>query len=107
MTDSAQPQPMIYEVTATVRADLVAGWEEYLRDRHVAEVVATGCFASATLAGGEGRYRIQYLAPSREALARYHRDHAARLRADALARFPEGISIEREEWPVLRSFRPD
>ncbi len=42
MTDSAQPQPMIYEVTATVRADLVAGWEEYLRHRHVAEVVATG-----------------------------------------------------------------
>ena len=95
------PTGVIYEVTATVRADLAAAFEEYLRDTHVAEVVATGCFDSATLAGGAGRYRASYHAPSAAALARYHRDHADRLRGDALARFPEGVAVEREEWPVL------
>lgn len=106
MTVKTGAGPVIYEVTVTARPEIAPAFEEYLRDRHIAEVVATGCFTAAILSGGGGRYRVGYRAPSGEALARYHRDHADHLRADAVARFPEGVTVEREEWPVIVEVGP-
>ena len=72
---------------------------------HIPDLVATGCFASASLSRSEpGRYRARYVAHDREALDRYMRDHAARLREHGAETVPEGITFEREEWEVLASF---
>lgn len=93
---------IIYEIQASVRADLRADWESYMRGEHVPEVVAAGGFLGATLERGEeGRYRIRYLAPDRERLEAYRRDAAPRLRQAALDRFPAGVELAREDWEVL------
>jgi len=92
-----------YEITATVRNDLCEGYELYMRDRHIPDLLATGKFASATfLRTGDGnRYRIRYEAYGREALDGYLMEHAADLRRHFYETFPEGVTLEREEWEVL------
>lgn len=96
---------IIYEIQASVRADLRAEWESYMRDEHVPEVVAAGGFLGATLERGDaGRYRIRYVAPDLERLEAYRRDAAPRLRQAALDRFPDGVELAREDWEVAGSW---
>jgi hypothetical protein len=90
-----------YEVTATVRPDLVTRYEAWLTG-HVDDLLATGCFVAATIGrSAPGRYRVRYEAPDQAALDRYLAEHAPRLRAEALAQFPEGLELSREVWEVL------
>jgi hypothetical protein len=94
---------IIYEITATVRADLIEEYEKYMLERHIPDLLATGFFGGARIArSGENRYRIQYEARDRKALDEYLAAEAARLRADFLAHFAEGVELARENWEVLR-----
>lgn len=91
-----------YEVTATVREDLRSRYEVFLRDRHIPDVLLTGLFDAAhLLRADDGRYRVRYELPDHESLERYLATHAARLRADTAAHFPEGIEFAREVWSEL------
>ncbi len=91
-----------YEVTATVRDDLRTRYEVFLRERHIPDVLATGCFAGAhLLRGDDGRYSARYEVLDRPSLERYVGVHAPRLRADLLAHFPEGVELERGVWTEL------
>jgi hypothetical protein len=88
-----------YEVTAVVDASIADQYERYMRERHVPDLMATGCFAAADLTrGAAGRYRVRYEALTRESLDRYLREHAERLRAHFAETFPWGVRVEREEW---------
>lgn len=91
-----------YEVTAEVEEDLIARYERYMRDTHIPEVMATGCFYAAVLArSSPGRWRTSYLARTRADLDRYLETHTAALRADFAAHFPEGIRLAREVWVTV------
>lgn len=97
--------PVFYEVTASVRDDLRARYESYLRERHIREVVATGCFVRAHLErAASGDFRVRYEAQSHDAINRYLELHATRLRADVLAHFPDGVQFAREQWNALEHF---
>ncbi|MCU0648562.1 MAG: DUF4286 family protein [Gemmatimonadaceae bacterium] len=94
-----------YEVTATIRPDLAATYERYLRAEHIPDLMATGCFVGARIAQATaGRYRITYDAPDAAALDRYLAEHAPRLRAHVRERFPEGLALDREVWTVLEAW---
>jgi hypothetical protein len=93
-----------YEVTAVVRADLIDGYEAYMR-RHIPELLATGCFERASFARSTvNRYRIRYDARDQQSLDRYLAEHAQRLRADFVEHFPEGVDVSRENWQVLEAW---
>jgi hypothetical protein len=92
-----------YEITTTVRPELAAAFEAYMRGRHIPDLLATGCFTAASLAtAGPGRYRVRYDAPDRATLERYLAEHASRLRADLAAHFPAGAEVSREIWDALQ-----
>lgn len=92
-----------YEVTAVVDAALVDEYEEYMRNRHVPDLLATGCFVGASFSRADDRrYRMRYEARDRESLNRYLAEHAADLRAHVQERFPAGVQLSREEWTVLQ-----
>ena len=96
---------IIYEITATVRADLIEAYERYMRETHIPDLLATGFFGGARIARtAENRYRIDYEARDRAALDEYLNTEAARLRADFLAHFPEGVEVARENWEVLQIY---
>ena len=95
-----------YEVTASVDPDLVPAYEEYMRTRHIPDLLATGCFIGASFSRAEGsRYRMRYEAPDQAALDRYVADHAPRLREHVHLVFPSGIRLERETWTVLEQWQ--
>lgn len=92
-----------YEVTAIVDPALVEAYERYMRERHIRDVLATGCFRDASFARAQpGRYRVRYRAGSREELDRYLDEHTARLRADFVQRFPAGVELARETWEEVQ-----
>lgn len=90
-----------YEVTATVRPDLAAAYESYMR-RHVVDVLATGRFFAASFARSEGNgYRTRYDARDQQSLDRYLAEDTARLRADFAEHFPSGVELTREIWQTI------
>ena len=95
-----------YSILADVPVDIKDTYESYMIDRHIPDLIETGCFASASLLRSEpGRYRARYAAYDRESLERYMTQHAERLRAHVAETFSEGIKFEREEWEILASFK--
>ncbi len=99
---------IIYEITATVRADLIEEYEKYMLERHIPDLMATNYFSGAKFTrSGENRYRIQYEAYDQKALEDYLNTESARLRADFLAHFSEGIELTRENWEVLQIWQTD
>lgn len=94
-----------YEVTASVEHTLIAEYEQYMREHHIPDVLATGWFLGATFGrAAPGRYRIRYEAPDAESLERYLAANAARLRSDLQRRFPSGVALTRENWEVLEQW---
>ncbi len=94
---------IIYEITATVRADLIESYEKYMRETHIPDLLETGFFSGAKFTfSGENRYRIQYEAHDQKALDEYLKTDATRLREDFLAHFGEGVEVSRENWEVLQ-----
>ena len=91
-----------YEVTATVRDDLRGRYEVYMRERHIPDLLLTGLFIGAQMLRAEdGRFCFRYELHDQAALDRYIATHAARLRADVAAHFPEGLAFERSTWTEL------
>lgn len=97
---------IIYEVTATVRADLAEKYEKYLRERHIPDLLETNCFSGARfLRAGENRFRTEFEARDAPALENYLENYAPLMRADFAAHFPEGVELSRENWEVLQAWR--
>ena len=49
---------VVYEVQVEVREDLRAAFETYMREKHLPEILATGCFAAIRFdRSEEGLYR--------------------------------------------------
>lgn len=85
-------------------------WIAWLRDVHLAEVLAAGALDAEVIRmdGEPVRCEVRYRFPSREAFAAYERDHAPALRAKGLERFPvsKGIKYGRTTGEVrLTQFR--
>lgn len=97
---------VLYEVTLEPEAGLGEAVERYLMDRHIPEILATGCFRRIRLdQGADGRLRTTYEAATEADLDRYFREHTGRFRADFAAHFPQGVSVRREVWRARRAWR--
>ena len=91
-----------YEVVLEADPPQAAAVVEYLRDVHVPEIFATGCFRSVRLERSSPfRLRASYSAQRPGDLERYLRDHAPALRSAFQARFPQGVTIVRETWTEI------
>ena len=92
-----------YEVTTTVDASRAEVYERYMCEEHIPALLDTGCFVGASFGrSAPGRYRTSYHAASDDELQRYLAEHAARLRAEFAARFPDVVVASREVWVTLR-----
>ena len=96
---------VVYEVRAVVKAELLESYESYMTEQHIPDLMKTGCFVEASFETlGDGEYQMRYAASSREHLDTYFRDHAPLLRQDLASHFPDGITLSRKEWNVLKHF---
>lgn len=94
-----------YEVTVEVEARQEAAFVRYMVDKHIPEILATGCFEAIRFeTAGPGRYRTRYEAAGPEDLARYLARHTEAFRADFAAHFPEGCRPSRETWDPVQAW---
>lgn len=85
---------VVYEVNLDVDAGVIGSYRDWL-DGHVAQILALPGFVGARVfevaepaaAAGRVALCVQYTLVDAAALDAYLRDHAARMRADGLARF--------------------
>jgi hypothetical protein len=80
-----------YTVAATFAdAPLAEAWLRWLREGHIAEVLAGGASRAEVVAldAPERTYEVRYLFPSRDVFEHYLSEYAPRLRAEGLRLFP-------------------
>ena len=85
---------IIYNVTIKVHDSIKHDWLSWLKEVHVPEVIATGCFTSATILrllevdDSEGpTYTIQYMAQSKALYNQYIEKFAGTLRQKSYDRW--------------------
>lgn len=97
-----------YEVRVLVRTDLASAFEAYMREKHLPEILATGCFRSIRFEqDGDMTFRSCYEARSQTELDQYLTAHTGHFREDFLAHFPEGCEVRREVWNEVQTYVND
>lgn len=99
---------IIYNVTINVDETIHDEWMEWMKNKHIDEVVATGCFQKARMVKvlveeemGGITYSVQYFAPNREMLERYKTEFAPKLKQEGLKLFADKVLTFRTELEVI------
>jgi hypothetical protein len=99
-------EPIVYTVSATFTDRKVAEeWIAWLTGGHIEQVIKGGATDAqiVRMDGDDCRYEIRYHFPSRDAFRAYETNHAPRLRAEGLEKFPasRGITYARSTGVVI------
>lgn len=102
---------IIYNVTINIDETVHTQWLQWMKQKHIQEVLNTGKFISARMVKVvvdqdiEGQtYSIQYLAENRQMLEQYYQEDAPRLRQEGLQLFGDKMLAFRTELEVLEDF---
>jgi hypothetical protein len=60
-----------YEVTLEYSPSTASALERWMRNAHIPDMLATGCFSAIHFARADGRFRTVYAAATRQLLDRY------------------------------------
>lgn len=94
---------ILYTVTAEVEAGAAPEWLAWMRQRHIPDVLATGCFRACRAAElrepapppGYVTYVLEYEAPDPQALARYRDQFAPALQRAHTSRYGNRVRASR------------
>ncbi len=78
---------IIYNVTVSIDPDIHDEWKQWMIEKHIPDVLATGLFIDSRMSkllieeeGGGITYSIQYSLESMDKMKEYEEKHATRLR---------------------------
>jgi len=99
---------LIYNVTINIDESVHDQWLDWMKDKHLPDMLATGKFSHAKMVKvlveedmGGITYSVQYTTQSRDTLEAYYKEDADRLRADAQKLFPNKFVSFRTELEVV------
>lgn len=99
---------IIYNVTTNIHETIHDLWMNWMLEKHINEVLATGKFTNARMVKvlveeemGGITYSVQYTTDSKETLERYYAEDAPRLRDEGLALFGDKMLSFRTELEVI------
>ena len=99
---------LIYNVTINIDESVHDQWLEWMKDKHLPDMLAKGKFTHAKMVKvlveedmGGITYSIQYTTQDRGTLESYYKEDAERLRADAQKMFPNKFVAFRTELEVI------
>lgn len=102
---------IIYNVTISIDQVVEIQWLDWMKNKHVQEVLDTGCFVSARLSRltshaqpNSTSYAIQYLCESEELLKEYYKKYAPKLREEGIQKFGNKMQGFRTELEVIDDF---
>ena len=102
---------IIYNVTTNIHESAHDQWLQWMKEKHINQVLATGKFSSAKLVrvlveeemGGK-TYAAQYTTDSLETLQRYYTEDAPRLRDESMRLFGDKALAFRTELELVQDF---
>jgi hypothetical protein len=104
---------IIYNVTCKIDASREDEWVKWMREKHIPEVCAAGCFSGAIMMKlkfppeDEGvTYAIQYRCTSMEILDQYLSEYAQALQLDHILKFGEDVVAFRTILETAGDYAP-
>jgi len=102
---------ILYNVTCNIDTSIQAQWLQWMQEKHIPEILATGKFTSARLVKvlveedmGGVTYAAQYTTDSKATLQRYYDEDAPKFRAEGQALFGDKIVAFRTELEFVSEF---
>ena len=99
---------ILYNVTINIHESVHDQWMQWMQEKHIGEVLATGKFSAARMVKvlveedmGGITYSIQYTTDSKETLQRYYDEDAPRLRKEGLQLFGDKMLAFRTELELI------
>jgi hypothetical protein len=99
---------IVYNVTIKVSQEIAIEWLQWLKEEHIVDVIATGCFIKATILqlleveNAEGpTYAVQYFAESKSLYNLYIEKHSAQMRQKSYAKWGDKIIAFRTVMQVI------
>ena len=99
---------IIYNVTINIHESVHDQWMNWMQEKHISEILATGKFSSARMVKvlveedmGGITYSIQYTTDSKETLERYYQEDAPKFREEGQALFGDKMLAFRTELEVI------
>lgn len=102
---------ILYNVTINIHESVHDQWMQWMQQKHINDVLATGKFSSARLVKvlveeemGGVTYAIQYTTDSMETLQNYYKEDAPRLREEGIQLFGDKMLAFRTELELVAEF---
>jgi phosphoribosylamine-glycine ligase len=102
---------ILYNVTINIQESVHDQWMQWMQQKHINDVLATGKFSSARLVKvlveeemGGITYAIQYTTDSMETLQKYYNEDAPRLREEGVQLFGDKMLAFRTELQLVAEF---
>ena len=99
---------ILYNVTISIHESVHDQWMQWMQEKHINDVLATGKFSAARMVKvlveeemGGTTYSIQYTTDSRETLQSYYEEDAPRLREEGLRLFGDKMLAFRTELELI------
>jgi hypothetical protein len=99
---------ILYNVTINIHESVHDQWMQWMQEKHIKDVLATGKFSSARMVKvlveeemGGTTYSIQYTTDSKETLQKYYDEDAPRLRDEGYRLFGEKMLAFRTELELI------
>lgn len=88
-------------------AAVAAEWVSWLEHGHLADVRAGGALEAVLVQLTPLKFEVRYLFADAAAFAKYEQEHAPKLRAEGLSKFPpsRGVRMSRSTGEVLTALR--
>ena len=102
---------IIYNVTISIDSKVEEHWLEWMRSKHIPDVINTGCFIESRLARVHGEeeggltYAVMYIAPSQEKYDEYQAKHAAQLQHEHSSKFGGNFAAFRTVLSIIEEFK--
>ncbi len=98
----------IYNVTINIDESVHDEWLQWMKEKHIPAMLATGKFSSAKMSMvmvnevmGGITYSVQYTTDNLETLHKYYKEDAEKLRNEALTCFKDKFVAFRTELKVI------
>jgi hypothetical protein len=102
---------ILYNVTINIHESVHDQWMQWMQQKHINDVLATGKFSSARLVKvlveeemGGVTYAIQYTTDSMETLQNYYKEDAPKLREEGIQLFGDKMLAFRTELQLVAEF---
>lgn len=99
---------ILYNVTINIHESVHDQWMQWMQEKHINDVLATGKFSSARMVKvlveeemGGTTYSVQYTTDSKETLQKYYDEDAPRLRDEGYRLFGKKMLAFRTELELI------